>query len=115
RLASRPRRTVHGGGLTTRDASSGSIGRSPAGDRGKIERAPPPREPPLASAPRQTPISRPLDLSGLSTGTADASLVASRRTRMKNAFAFAGRFLVRGKRIRRAIRAPEKLVGFFVP
>src|SRR5207253_2263651 len=34
------------------------------------ERAPRPREPPLASAPRQTPISRPLDLSGLSTVTA---------------------------------------------
>ena len=33
----------------------------------------------------QTPISRPLDLSGLSTVTADASLVASRYTRMKNA------------------------------
>src|SRR5205807_284645 len=60
-----------------------SIGRSPAGDGGKIERAPPPREPHLASAPRQTPISRPLDLSGLSTVTADASLVASCYTRMK--------------------------------
>ena len=60
-----------------------SIGRSPAGDRGKIERAPPPREPTLASAPRQTPISRPLDLSGLSTVTADASLGASRYTQMK--------------------------------
>ena len=32
----------------------------------------------------QTPMSRPLDLSGLSTVTADASLVASRYTRMKN-------------------------------
>src|SRR5437762_711767 len=52
---------------------------------GKIDRAPPPREPTLASAPRQTPISRPLDLSGLSTVTADASLGASRYTRMKNA------------------------------
>src|SRR5205807_8764861 len=62
-----------------------SIGRSPAGDRGKIERAPPPREPHLASAPRQTPLSRPLDLSGLSTVTADASLVASRYMRMKTA------------------------------
>src|SRR5437867_5647461 len=62
------------------------------------------REPTLASAPRQTPISRPLDLSGLSTVTADASLVASHYTRMpiaNNALASRG--------CRRGFQRPEHL------
>ena len=54
------------------------------GVRGSHQNAPPatsaratPGERAKADAPRQTPILRPLDLSGLSTVTADASLVAA--------------------------------------